>query len=112
MTSKLEQAWKYFDDNKENIRDVVEQFLPVEQWQSMAGPFGSATIHTMEEFDNAVLNRNINKLSAIMNDVWGRAPESRSVYHIPGFSEMCNLLDGTVDGFFDEYEDDADDASF
>ena len=114
MTSKLEQAWKYFDDNKENIRAVVEQFLPVEQWQSMAGPFGKATSHTMEEFDNAVLNRNVNKLSAIMNDAWGRAPESRSVYHIPGFSEMCNLLDGTVDGFLNddgEYEDDAN-ASF
>lgn len=110
MTSKLNQAWAYFDTHKDDIRAVVEQFLPVEQWQSMRGPFGSKTRHTMEEFDAAITNRNVSKLCSIMSDAWGRAPEDREVYRIPGFTEMCNLLDGTVDGFLEDESEDGKDA--
>lgn len=109
-----DKAWAYFLANLDDIRDCVEAFLPVEQWQSMVGPFGDKSEHTLSDFDEAVRNKNSAKLNSIMNDAWGRAPESREVYNIPGFSEMCNLLDGTVEGFIDdslENEDD-DDAAF
>jgi hypothetical protein len=95
------EAWNYFTTHLNNIRDVVEQFLPVPQWQSMVGPFGSETDYTIKEFDQAVFDKNTVKLSSIMNDAWGRTPEDRDVYCIPGFTEMCNLLDCTVDGFVD-----------
>jgi len=32
------------------------------------------------------------------------------VYRIPGFKEMCNLLDGTVPGFIAEDDDDDEDC--
>lgn len=104
-----EEAWTYFIEHKEDIRKIVESFLQVEQWQSMVGPFGGPTEHSLEEFDEAVANKNVRKLSGIMNDAWGRAPESRSVYTIPGFTAMCNLLDGTQDGWDDPDDDENDD---
>lgn len=94
-----EEAWAYFMEHRGNIRECVATFLSVPQWQSMVGPFGDKTEHSLEEFDAAVANKNARKLSHIMNDAWGRAPESRSVYSIPGFTEMCNLLDGTCEGW-------------
>lgn len=101
------EAWACFEKHLADIRECISTFLPVKQWQSMVGPFGTKTEHTLEEFDAAVTNKNVRKLSSIMNDAWSRAPESRSVYTIPGFTEMCNLLDGTVDGWEDnDYDDD------
>ncbi len=102
QTCPTDEAWNYFLVHHDDIRSCVENFLPIKQWQSMVGPFGGKTRHSLEEFDNAVTNKNSVKLSTIMNDAWGRAPEDRDVYRIPGFTEMCNLLDGTVDGFVDE----------
>jgi hypothetical protein len=103
--TKLDEAWKYFDEHYYDIREVVRTFLPVEQWQSMVGPFGEPSEHTMKDFEAAVTNKNHRKLLSIMNDAWGRAPESRAVYSIPGFTPMCNLLDGTVEGFLEDEED-------
>jgi hypothetical protein len=96
------EAWEYFMAHHDNIRECVEKFLPVEQWQSMAGPFGSKTLWTIEDFDKAVKNNDNTTLVSIMDDTWGRAPEDRSVYQIPGFTEMCNLLDETVEGFHED----------
>jgi hypothetical protein len=99
-TYPTDKAWNYFLEYKDDIRNIVEQFLSAPQWQSMIGPlFGTKTEYDIDEFDAAVKNKNIRKLSSIMNDAWGRAPESRSVYSIPGFGPMCNLLDGTVEGW-------------
>lgn len=79
----------------------------------MVGPFGGKSKHTLSDFDEAVKNKDSDKLNSIMNDAWGRASESREVYNIPGFSEICSLLYGTVEGFIDddlENKDDNDSA--
>lgn len=101
-TYPTDEAWNYFLKHHDNIRDCVEQFLPVPQWQSMVGTFGGETDYTIKDFDAAVTNKNTVKLSSIMNDAWGRAPEDRDVYLTLGFTEMCNLLDCTVEGFVDD----------
>jgi hypothetical protein len=105
-----DEAWDYFTKHLGDIRDVVESFQPVNQMQSMAGSFGSKTLYTMEGFDKAVVKKDSETLNSIMNDAWLRAPEDRRVYGIPGFSEMCNLLDCTVDGFFDTGQECAEDG--
>lgn len=102
MSAPTDKAWNFFLEHRKNIRSVVETFLAVAQWQSMVGPFGEATPYTLRDFDEAVDRKDTDKLSSIMGDVWGRAPEDRDVYRIPGFTEMCNLLDETVEGFFGE----------
>lgn len=118
-TYPTDEAWNYFTHNLDDIRAVVGRFLPVPEMQipntrvAITDSAGIETVtdrraaiplpilNVIEDFDNAVAIRDTNKLMEIMNDAWLRAPESRSVYNIPGFSEMCGLLDCTIDGFFD-----------
>ena len=101
QTFPSDKAWNYFLKHKDNIRDIVVTYLAVPQWQSMAGPFGNKSEFDIAAFDKAVEAKDASALNSIMNDAWGRAPEDRAVYSIPGFSEMCNLLDGTVEDFID-----------
>lgn len=123
------EAWHYFTKHLADIRDAVSMFLPVPRMEipNTRGPApddeyavrvaskmppqapgeqrGTRPLEvrfTLADFDQAVENRDATKLCEIMNSAWLRAPESRDVYQIPGFSEMCNLLDGTVDGFLPE----------
>lgn len=131
MTIPTPEAWHYFTRHLADIRDVVSMFLPVPRMEipNTRGPVpddehaarvwskmppqasgeqrGTRPIEvkfTMIDFDKAVEMRDAPKLCEIMNSAWLRAPESRDVYQIPGFGEMCNLLDGTVDGFLPESE--------
>jgi hypothetical protein len=55
--------------------------------------------YDLAAFDAAVEARDVQRIVVIMESAWLRAPEDRGVYRIPGFTEMCNLLDGSVDGF-------------
>lgn len=50
MPYPTEEAWDYFMEHHDDIRDVVESFLPEPKMQSMAGPFGSKTLFTMDDF--------------------------------------------------------------
>lgn len=105
------EAWAFFEENHQAIRDCCAQFLANPNGKSMMGDFPAKIKFTVDDFDRAVEAKDAVKLFDIFNDAWIRAPESRHVYSIPGFSEMCNLMDGTVDGFIDtdaEYAEDDD----
>jgi hypothetical protein len=129
MATPTPEAWHYFTKHLSDIRDVVSMFLPVPRMEipNTRGPVpddehaarvsakmppqapgeqrGTRPLEvrlTITDFDKAVEDKDTNKLAEIMNSAWLRAPESRDVYHIPGFTEMCNLLDCTVDGFLPE----------
>lgn len=117
-TYPTDEAWAYFTKHQDDIRAVCARFLPVPEFQvpntrvAITDSSGTETVtdrraavalpveNLIADFDAAVAARDSKKLTSIMNDAWLRAPESRSVYDIPGFTEMCNLLDCTVDGFF------------
>ena len=106
-------AWDYFTTHMADIRRVVEQFRegapqPTAGIEIALGP--PVPGFTMEQFDDAIKARDMNLLYDMMNHAWLRAPDERSVYRIPGFKEMCNLLDGTVPGFIAEDDDDDEDC--
>jgi len=101
------EAWEYFMKHKDDIRGVIEDYCPSPQMQSMAGPSQMDQRYTLADFDAAVESKDTSTLCSIMNDAWLRAPESRNVYSVPGFTQMCNLLDCTVDGFFGDEEEPA-----
>lgn len=83
-TQPTQEAWDYFTQHHDNIREVCVEYLH------------SALV---TRFDDAVKNKNVVQLAGLMNKAWFKAPDDRRVYQIPGFTQMCNLLDGTVDGF-------------
>jgi hypothetical protein len=119
QTFPTEVAWAFFMTHHADIRACCERFLPVPEFQIpntrvvLVAPDGSEMVterraamslpvtNLISDFDAAVRAKDAARLTRIMNDAWIRAPESRRVYDIPGFSAMCDLLDGTVDGFFD-----------
>lgn len=86
-------AWSYFLQNRDNIRACVERFC-------------QHPGYLPQDFDRAVRDQDTRTLTRIMNEAWYRAPDDRSIYRIPGFSEMCHLLDSTVPGFTGEEPDD------
>lgn len=113
------EAWAYFILHQNDIREVVELFLPISRieipntWVTLEarGPvlreetgaeqrasIYAPTTHTIAEFDSAAASRDVDSLFNIMNSAWLRAPEDREVYLIPGFIAMCNLLDETIPG--------------
>lgn len=47
-------------------------------------------------FDNALSHRNAPEMRRILNEVWFKAPDDQEVYAVPGFRQICNLLDETV----------------
>ena len=96
----------------EGLRTTVENYLPVPQLQSMAGPFGGKSPFTIADYDNAVRARDTNKFLAILNDAWFRAPESRSVYEDPGFRLLCDICDGSQGDFLpnEPIEDDKEET--
>jgi hypothetical protein len=75
------------------IRQICATYLPSERI------IKTDKLYTIEDFDAAVAAKNTKRLETILNNAWFNAPDSRSVYSIPGFTEMCNLLDETVEGF-------------
>jgi hypothetical protein len=118
-TYPTEEAWAYFIRNHDDIRSVCQQFLLCESMQvpntRVVVQHGDgpeivteqrATVKIgrgapINQFDTAVVKKDTVKLMEIMNATWLRAPDSRSVYAIPGFAEICNLMDETVEGFCD-----------
>lgn len=123
MPVPTDTSWSYFLEHHDAIRAVCQQYLPRPHMevpntrvhiQIGEGSFMEtdqrATVplkvtHTIEDFDGAVKARDSIKLTGIMNRAWLALPESRSIYREPGVTEMCNLLDCTVDGFFEDPED-------
>ena len=79
----------------EGLRMTVENYLPVANMQSMAGPFGGPTRYTMDDYDKAVRGRDIKTFLDILNDAWLRAPESRDVYLDPELCLLCDICDGS-----------------
>lgn len=73
--------WTAFESQQDNIRALVFRY----------------TRGQLEFFDKAVKDSRRSLLENIMNDAWFNAPDSRGVYDIPGFTMMCNLLDGSYD---------------
>ncbi len=78
--------WNVFNENRHNIENIISMYCQKGK---------------LEDFEKAINSRNVSKMMNMMNDAWYHAPDHREVYNIPGFSKMCNLLDGT----FDELED-------
>lgn len=118
MAIPTDASWAFFLRHHDDIRSCCARFLPVAEMQipntrvAVVASDGSECVtdqraarplevrHTLVDFDAAVRAKDTRQLNEIMNDAWLRAPEDRSVYRIPGFTEMCDLMDGTVDGFF------------
>lgn len=78
--------------------------------EEQRGSIKLETSYTIEDFDKAVKilvfeekeeirTKAALTLSSIMNRAWLGAPESTGVYRVPGFTEMCNLLDETIPGW-------------
>ena len=87
--------WYHFDLHSKKIRSCIEQFLVDPNLKSMAGDINVGVKYKIADFDVATTKRDGEALIHIMNDAWLRAPEDRGVYQLEGFTEMCNLLDGT-----------------
>lgn len=124
MAVPTDEAWAYFTKHRDAIREVCRTYLPRTRLEipntrvmldgksvvveatgeEQRGSVSLKVTHTIEDFDDAVTRRDSVKLAAIMNRAWLALPESRSVYSEAGVTEMCNLLDCTVDGFFAEPE--------
>jgi hypothetical protein len=123
MAAPTSEAWAYLTKHLPDIRKIVQEYLPITRMEipntRVTMPDGQPIfredsgeaqrdsvflpkVYTIEDFDHAIQSKDIEALNAIMNDVWARAPESTDVYRIPGFCEMCNLLDGTVRGFLED----------
>ena len=81
-----EEAWTFFQTHADNIRDIVGMFANED----------------LGKYDDFVEAKDTHAMIPILNKAWSAAPEAMSTRRIPGFMEMCNLLDGSVDGFFDE----------
>lgn len=88
-----DSAWAYFQKHLADISVVIARF----------GDGGDVA-----KFDEAVEAVDTDALEMLMKRAWLNAPDSRKVYSIPGFTEMCNLLDATVPGFFEGSEGDGD----
>jgi hypothetical protein len=50
----------------------------------------------VKAFDSALLSRNYTGMVAVLSEVWAQAPDHPSIHKQPGWSVLCNLLDGTV----------------
>jgi hypothetical protein len=120
MVSPAPQAWAYFIEHHTAIRSVVAAFLPrtrmeipntrvtyttgtpVRNKDTGAEIRDSVFLpidYSVEDFDKAVAAVDVVILDSIMNSAFLRAPEDRDVYLIPGFIQICNLIDETVPGF-------------
>lgn len=77
-----ETWWSVLNENKSKIANIISMYCRVGK---------------VEDFENAIIQREVAKLMTLMNDAWYHAPDHRQVYNIPGFSKMCCLLDGTYD---------------
>lgn len=121
MPVPTDGAWAYFMKHHDDIRNVCASYLPVDRMeipntrlvidgkpviresgeeQRVARPI--AVTHTIADFDAAVQVRDSRRLAEIMNRAWLALPEDRTIYREPGITEMCDLLDCTVDGFFED----------
>jgi len=114
--------WRYFDLHSKEIRNVVKEFLPSKKVTLTYTPparqrkeiadlakitadkintsNAKRRLPSMKDFDSAVTVRSDASktlLIAIMTQSWFSAPDTQEVYKIPGFTEMCNLLDGTFE---------------
>lgn len=106
MRAPSDEAWAYFMLHHDNIRRCIEDFSPRPWMQTMTGALPMTPVpNHLAKFDAAVVARDTVLLSDLMNDAWLRAPEDRSVYRVEGFTEMCNLLDETVEGFVPDEEE-------
>lgn len=128
MPVPTDEAWEYFTKHLDAIRGVCAAYLPARRMEVpntrvMAGgapvrreetgeeqrdSVPLAVTHTIEDFDDAVRARDSIKLATIMNRAWPALPEDSAIYREPGVTEMCNLLDCTVDGFFEDPDEDRD----
>lgn len=122
MSVPSDESWAFFMRHHDDIRSVCASYLPVRRMEVpntrvMAGDRPAVredtgeevrdskpldVTHTIEDFDEAVKVKDSVRLTAIMNRAWLALPESRGVYEVPGVTEMCALLDCTVDGFFED----------
>lgn len=50
----------------------------------------------LDQFDDHVDKRESRKLEALLNLTWFAAPDVPSIQKVPGFWELCQLLDGTI----------------
>lgn len=98
--------WEKFAEHKADIRSVCEKYLTrgaidLGPWgadcdnKEAPGEFTVEAPYTVADFDRAIEAHDKRKLCDVMNSAWAQAPDTRSVYSIPGFTAMCNLLDGT-----------------
>ena len=122
MPVPTDEAWAFFLKHHDDIRSVCSLYLPrkrmeVPNTRVMAGDRPAVredtgeevrdsvplkVSHTIADFDDAVKAKDSLKLTAIMNRAWLALPESRAVYSVPGVMPMCDLLDCTVDGFYED----------
>jgi hypothetical protein len=80
------KAKAYLDNHLANIRACVDR------WGDLSA------------FNIAYDRQDGYGLKLQMEEAWFNAPESRRVYGVPGFTEMCNLIDGTVPGLTPELD--------
>lgn len=99
-TYPTDEAWAFFMKHHDAIRDICEELLPRDRIPLINGQQIVAPPEAkIDQFDAAVKAKDTYLLYDIMNSAWLRAPEDRGVYRIPGFSEMCGLLDFSEEGF-------------
>lgn len=79
---KMPQVWwDYVEKHNANIEDCIRQW---------GGTF------RLEQYQTARSNQDVRRMMSILNQVWFDAPDERAVYSVPGFTELCNLLDGSI----------------
>ncbi len=74
--------WKVVTGNRDDLRNLAALWGGV-----VASP---------KAFDAAYAAQSYVSMVHVLGEIWHRAPDERSVYKQPGFTVLCNLLDGTV----------------
>jgi hypothetical protein len=100
--------WAVFDNNRANLRRLVEDFHPTQRNQEIAKQFpvsapiaeainervvarSDLPLLPVMEFDEAARVRDHNSLIRLLNATWFGVPESKEARTLPGFMDLCDL---------------------
>jgi hypothetical protein len=100
------EFWKALHANAGTIRSIVQDYA--DHWYqdgnairmkkcTTRADFMQTRADTMKVWDKLLDDSlDVQQLCNMMNNAWANAPDRRSVYDIPGFSQMCAILDGSI----------------
>lgn len=108
----VEEWWEKVDQNWDDLVSIIKRFHPRkgirdDKWFPITAPraeIAASRVRNTIKTENplgiatqAKTERDVQTLLKILTEAWLGAPESRSVYSVPGFGLMCHLMEGPDD---------------